>query len=215
MLSLGYFLWSVLQHFIQMSFVLKSLGLDLKIQKLKWGFQRCILDKQQEIWSLRYLDSKTPTNCKELNEQLVGPFPDVLNSPQSAWHCTEVATSLNFPNPVSAEMAARLEGIREKISDVIDVPTPAEHDLAQKRAVPQATVWLVCGLTYEVWLERSDLWVVWLVRSNLRGREDFEFQFNTLTLIFLTEFSRDILLMIILENDLQFCNLNFRSLQIC
>ena len=30
------------------------------------------------------------------------------------------------------EMAARLEGFREKISDVIVVPTPAEHDLARK-----------------------------------------------------------------------------------
>ena len=41
--------------------------------------------------------------------------------------------------PVLAEMAACLEGIREKISDVIVVPIPAEHDLAWKREVPQAT----------------------------------------------------------------------------
>ena len=71
--------------------------------------------------------------------QLVGPFPDALNPPwppQSA--CTKLATSLNFPKPVSAdhfEIAACLEGIREKISDVNNVPTPAEHDLARNRAV--------------------------------------------------------------------------------
>ena len=39
---------------------------------------------------LRYLGSKTPTNCKELYKQLVGPFPDAVNPPQSAR--TEVAT---------------------------------------------------------------------------------------------------------------------------
>ena len=32
-----------------------------------------------------------------------------------------------------------LEGIKEKISDVIVVPTPTEHNVAQKRAVLQAT----------------------------------------------------------------------------
>ena len=86
----------------------------------------------------RYLDSKKPKNVKELYEQLLVPFPDALNPPPQSTR-TELAALLNFPNPVLAEMAARVEGIREKISDVIVVPTPAEHDLAQKRAVPQAT----------------------------------------------------------------------------
>ena len=95
--------------------------------------------KMVEISSvLRYLDSKKPKNCKEPYEQLLGPFPDALNPPPQSAR-TELATSLKFPNPISAEMAARLEGISEQISDVIVVPKPAEHDLARKRAVPQAT----------------------------------------------------------------------------
>ena len=44
-----------------------------------------------------------------------------------------IHTSLNFPNPVSAEMAAHREGMRKKKSDVMVVPKPAEHDLARKR----------------------------------------------------------------------------------
>ena len=59
----------------------------------------------------------------------MGPFTDALNPPPQSAHI-ELATLLNFPNPVLAEMAAHVEGIREKISDVINVPMTAKHHLA-------------------------------------------------------------------------------------